>query len=274
MLNLSQLTLSQGLVALLVFCRVGALVAIAPAFGSFVLPARIRLLLAVAITVVVAPVCVQTGSTLPYGLADFAFLAGGELLVGAVLGIGVAILMSSALVAGQIISQLSGVSLSEVLQPESGESTSAHAQLLYLVALAVYVTLGGQRLLIGALLDSFRQLPPGMTASVGSLGVTVLTLVNQSFQLGIRGAAPALAALMLSTVAMAIVGRSIPQLNVLSLGLGVNSLIAMSVMVAAIGLTAHLLGNQFEPTLASILQSITRTGDCPNFWEPKMGLSP
>lgn len=274
MLTLSQITLSQGLVALLVLCRVAALVAIAPAFGAFVLPARIRLLLAAAITVVVAPLCVQTGTTLPQGLAGFALLAGGEMLIGAVLGLGVAILMSSALVAGQLISQLSGVSLSEVLQPESGESTSAHAQLLYLVALAVYVTLGGQRLLIGALLDSFRQLPPGMTASVGSLGETVLTLVTQSFQLGIRGAAPALAALLLSTVAMAIAARSIPQLNVLSLGLGVNSLIAMSVLVASIGLTAHLLGNQLEPTLASVLQSITHAGDASNFGEPKMELPP
>lgn len=190
-------------------------------------------------------------------------MAGGELVIGAVLGTGVAILLSSALVAGQLISQISGISLSEVLQPESGETTSAHAQLLYLVALAVYVALGGQRLLIGALLESFQKLPPGMAASVASLGETVLTLVTQSFQLGIRGTAPALAALTLSTIALAIVGRSVPQLNVLSLGLGVNSLIAMSVMIAAVGLTAHLLGNQLEPTLSTIVETIHRTGELP-----------
>ncbi|MCE9556295.1 MAG: flagellar biosynthetic protein FliR, partial [Planctomycetes bacterium] len=126
----------------------------------------------------------------------------------------------------------------------------------------------------GALLETFQQLPPGMAASVVSLGETVLTLVTQSFQLGIRGAAPALAALTLSTIALAIVGRSVPQLNILSLGLGVNSLIAMSVMIAAVGLTAQLLGNQLEPTLSTLVEAMKPAGDCPNFWEPKMGLSP
>jgi len=267
-------TYAQALVFVLVFCRVGGLVATAPAFGAFVLPWRFRALLACAITLVVAPACCGNVPHLPSGLLNGVVLAGGELLIGVVLGAGVAILLSAALVAGQLIGQMSGISLSEVLQPENGETTSAHAQLLYLVALTVYVALGGQRLLIGALLETFRQLPPGMATSAASLGETMVSLVTQSFQLGIRGAAPALAALTLSTIAMAVVGRSVPQLNVLSLGLGINSLVAMSVLIAAVGLTAHLLGNQLEPTLAALVESVSSKGDCPNFWPTKMGLSP
>ena len=271
---LSQLTNAQGLVIVLVLCRMGGLVATAPAFGAFVLPWRLRAMLAVSMTLVVAPVCCGHAANLPHGLLQGAVLAGGELLIGIVLGAGVAILLSFALLAGQLLGQISGISLSEVLQPESGEAASAHAQLLYLVALAVYVAMGGQRLLIGALLETLQQLPPGMAASTASLGETVWMLVAQSFQLGIRGAAPALAALTLSTIALAIVGRSVPQLNVLALGLGANSLIAMFVLVAAVGLTAHLLGNQLEPTLYTIVESISHAGDGSDVWKPSMGLSP
>jgi flagellar biosynthetic protein FliR len=264
MQSLTQLTFAQGLAFLLVLCRVGGMIALAPAFGAFLLPWRIRGLLAVAITLVMAPACgtvamaqLQTPEATPQFACQFALLAGSELLIGAALGLGVAILLNAALMAGQLVSQLGGTSMADVLQGEGNQPTSAYGQLVYLVALAGYLTLGGQRLLIGALMETFRKLPLGRVASVDSLGQTAVTLVAQSFDLGLRGAAPALAALLLATIALAIVGRSIPQLNVMSLGIGVNSLAAMAVLTATVGLTVHLVGNRIEPTLAAVLESIS-----------------
>lgn len=260
--TLAQLSFAQVLAFVLVCCRVGGLVALAPGFGAFSLPWRFRALLALAIGLVIVPACgtavpPRLSAATPNALCHCALLASSELLIGIALGVGVAILLHSAHIAGHWISQVCGLSLSEVLSPEGGEGTSAHAQLLYLVGLAAYVALGGHRLLVGALMESFRQLPPGTAIAANSLSSIMLDVLSQSFQLGIRGAAPAVGALLLSTVSLTLIGRAVPQLNVLSMGLGINSLVALSVLVASVGLTAHLLGSQIEPTVTDLVQRIT-----------------
>jgi len=269
--TLSPLTVAYAWGLALVLCRIGGLVVMAPALGAWVLPIRFRLMLALAIALVVGPVCLGYSSPPPQPPIAMAVLAGGEIMIGAALGLGVAILLSFATLAGQLIGQLSGASLSNVLHPDGSEAISAHAQLLYLVALAVYVALGGPRLLMGAVLGTFRELPPGSAVSAAGLSDTLVTLLGQSFQLGIRAAAPALAALLLATIALAVVGRSVPQLGVLSMSMGINSLVALAVTLAAVGLTVHLLGHQLEPTLTAMVESI---GDRSNLWETNMGLSP
>jgi len=268
---LPPLTLVHALGLVLVLCRVGGMVAVAPALGARVIPIRFRLLLALAITLVTGPVCIRSASALPQHPADMALLAGGEFVLGAALGLGVALLLGFASLAGQLIGQLSGVSLSEVLHPESGEAASADVQFLYLVALAVYVTLGGPRLLVGAVLNTFREVPLGSAVSAAALSEALLTLLGQSSQLGIRAALPALAALLLSAMALAVVSRTLPQLNVLSLSFGINALIALAVLVAVAGLTAQLLGIHLEPAVTSIVESIA---DGSRSWQSHTRSSP
>ena len=146
-------------------------------------------------------------------------LMAGELLVGIVLGMGVAILASGLQLAGQIIAQMSGMALADVLNPGSDNELPIFSSMLYMVGLAVFVVIGGHRALIDALMGTFAAVPIGHGGVTGNLGETVSTLMGESFALGLRAAAPAMVALLLATLVLGLIGRTLPQLNILVLGI-------------------------------------------------------
>ena len=82
-----------------------------------------------------------------------------------------------------------------------------------MLAVCVFFLLGGHRAAMAGLLDSFHAIPPGSGAAPRSLAEGLSTLVGQSFSLGIRAAAPALTALMLATLVLGLIGRTLPQLK-------------------------------------------------------------
>ena len=147
----------------LVLVHVASLVLIAPIFGSQSVSFRVRALLAVALAMLVArwnwpraPHCPRPWSITWCWPAQ-------EGLIGLTLGLGVMVLFAGMQVAGQLISQMSGMQLAETLDPGADGSTPVISQLLYIVSLAVFVAIGGHRM-IEALLDTFVWQPAGQGA--------------------------------------------------------------------------------------------------------------
>jgi flagellar biosynthetic protein FliR len=238
---------------MLVLARTGTLLMTAPMFGSQALPRRVRALLAVALSLLVTPV--YLGTTLPPigRLTEYGRLLANEALVGLMLGLGVNILFAGVQVAGQIVSQMAGISLADVLNPGfEDEDVSVFSQLFYFLTLAVFVAVGGHRIVTEALLDTFAAAPPGH-AGLGENFVEVLTnIAAQSFALGIRAAAPLLAALLLSNLVLGLISRTLPQINVIAVGFNVNSLLAMGVLFLSVGAVAWTFQ---EPTM-EVLQEV------------------
>lgn len=245
----------QILVFSLVLMRLLGLVVIAPIFGSTSLPMQVRVLLASALALLVAPAQFGSVQTLPQTLPSYAIMMTGEFLIGLALGAGVVILFSGIEVAGKLISQVSGLAASELLNPDSGESTPLFANLLNLVMLAVFVAIGGHRLVMAALLDSFDALPLGRGVPLG-LADTLSTLVGESLELATRAGAPVMTALLLATLVLALIGRTLPQLNILVLGFGINSLVSLGTMAVALGAIVWAFQGQLEPMLAQLFQAI------------------
>ena len=240
------------LVFTLVLARTGGLVMTAPIFGYRAIPLRVRILLAVALSLLVTSVWLGTSLPPIEGWSGLALLLANEVLVGALLGVGVSILLAGVQVAGQLVAQLSGVSLGDVFNPDSGESVSAISQLFTMLVLAVFVALGGHRLMTEALLDTFVWAPPGL-ANLGDSYVDVLTgIVSHSFSLGIRAAAPIAVALLISTLVLGLIGRTLPQLNILAVGLGINSLVVLGLLFVSVGAVAWT----FEEPLVDVLVTL------------------
>jgi flagellar biosynthetic protein FliR len=227
---------SRFMVFTLVLGRVSALMLAAPIFSSLPLPRQAKAFFAVGIALVVTPLYLNTSLPPVSNLATYGRLMLNEVLVGLLLGFGVAILFSGVQVAGQIASQLSGISLADVFNPAFDESNSAFTQLFYYLTMAVFVAIGGHRLMIEGLLDTFAWSPPGHAALGDSFVTTLADLLTQSFSLGIRSVAPLLVALSLATLFMGLVSRTVPQLNIIAIGFSVNSLLML-------GLTALTLGS-------------------------------
>ncbi|MEX2170859.1 MAG: flagellar biosynthetic protein FliR [Pirellulales bacterium] len=246
---LESLLITKFAVFALILGRVGALVMTAPVFGTQALPMQVRGLLAVALSLLVMPLHTTQSPPGDWNLLDFSLLMVNEVLVGLLLGVGVTILFTGVQLAGHLISQLSGLSLAEVFDPAIEEQASVFTQLFYFLTLAMFVALGGHRLVMQALLDTFVWAPPGHAELGDNYIEAVVTLLTQSFRLGIRAAAPLMASLLLATVLLGLIGRTLPQINVLVLGFGVNSLLTLAMLLITIGGVAWTFQEPLTATL-------------------------
>src|SRR5881394_2951126 len=168
--------ISRFMVFTLVLARTGALVMTAPIFSTQSLPRRVRALMAVAMSLLVAPAFLGTSMPAIENIGEYGRMLASEALVGLLLGFGMNILFSGIQVAGQIVSQLSGLSLAEVFSPGFDDEVSVFSQLFYFLTLAVFVAAGGHRIVTEALLDTFASAPPGH-ASIGTDFVDVLVAI-------------------------------------------------------------------------------------------------
>jgi flagellar biosynthetic protein FliR len=246
---LHQIFLNQFLIFTLVLTRISGLVMTAPIFGSSEVPARVRAFLAVALAVVIAPLESNVAVEYPGNLLNYLVFIGAEALVGVTLGLGVNLVFAGVQVAGQIIGQLSGMQLADVFNPGFDTSVPVISQIMFYVTLAVFVTIGGHRKVLEALLDTYQWLPPGTAGIPKSLTETLTTLLAQSFTLGIRAAAPAMTALLLATLLLGLASRTLPQLNVMALGFGLNSLVTLFTLALSLSAVAWIFQEQVEPML-------------------------
>lgn len=237
---------SSVVVGLLIAMRIIGILALIPAVAGRNVSWAMRLGLTVMLTLLVAPVChpeIPTDVTWP-----FLLLAGGkELVLGGILGFGVQTLLFGVQVAGQLVSHLAGQSLSSVFDSAAGSQISSYTRFLDLVASSIFLLLGGHRLVIGALLQTFIEWPPGNAVVNESTMYMLGGLLNHSFLLGIEAALPVLATLFISNVLAGMLGRMMPHMNVLVMSGGMNSLLMMASVLVGMGVTAWTLQEHLEP---------------------------
>jgi flagellar biosynthetic protein FliR len=167
------------------------------------------------------------------------------------------ILFSGVQVTGQIVSQLSGLSLADVFSPGFDEDVSVFSHLFYFLTLAVFVAVGGHRIITQSLLESFTALPPGHAALGSSFVDVLVNIITQAFELGIRAAAPLLTALLLSNLVLGLISRTLPQINVIAVGFGVNALLAMGLLFMSIGAAAWVFQDPTIDVMHRIQEALT-----------------
>jgi flagellar biosynthetic protein FliR len=228
----------------LVLARVGALVMTAPIFGSRMIPLQGRALVALIISLLVTPILAEHATVDMSNLLVFSKHLLSEVLIGLLFGVGITILLNGIQITGQLVSQLGGTALADVYDPNLEENVSVYSQFFFFLTLAMFVLLDGHRLTMGALLDTFAELPPGKADLGTSYLDALVTLLTQSFVLGIRAAAPAMTALLLATLVLGLIGRTMPQINILAVGFGVNSLLSLGCLFTSVGVVAWAFPQQ------------------------------
>ncbi len=244
--GLETFLVSRFMLFTLVLARISTLIITAPIFGAPGLPRQVRVVIAVAIALLVTPVYLNT--TLPPidRMTEYAHLMANEALVGLLLGLSINIMFSGIQVAGQIASQMTGLSIADMFNPAFEEEASVFSNLYYFLAMAVFVAIGGHRYVMEALLDTFAAAPPGHAHLGGGFVEVLSSVAKQSFELGIRASAPLLTALLLSNLVLGLISRTMPQINVIAVGFGINAILALGVLFLTIGAAAWTFQ---EPTL-------------------------
>ena len=165
----------------------------------------------------------------------------GERAIGLIIGLSVTLIVTGVQMAGMLIGQQAGIALASVMDPTHGNTSTVVGQVYLIVTMLIFLTLGGHRMLISALLDTFGVVPVLGFRVGDSVLVLMADLFTMAYILAIKLFAPVLIALMLATLTMAFISRTMPQLNILSVGFAVRSMVAIGTASLALAASQDVL---------------------------------
>jgi flagellar biosynthesis protein FliR len=235
----------EELLAAAVFtgARASGLMVFCPFLGSDAIPAPVKAVLALLMTVLLHPL--HGPAALAVNGWQWAQIAVSETMIGLVLGLTANFLFESALVAGQILGVQIGYSLANVFDPQTQADTPVLGQMNQLVALLIFLSLDVHHWLLRALGRSFSYLPPGAAPATLGLAGGLLHAAGGIFLAGLQIAAPSLVATLVADVALGFLGKASPQLPVLFVGIALKNLLGLAVLLGAIGYWPRLFSEQF-----------------------------
>jgi flagellar biosynthetic protein FliR len=218
--------------------RVGGLLLVAPVFSAKNVPVKVRTGVLLLFTLLLAPAAVAAArpglSTLE--VTPAAFVA--ESLVGFAVGFGAAVLVGAVETAGDLMSTTVGLSGASLLDPLNGASSTVLAQFAQMFAVTVLLGVGGHLVMLEALAESVRAVPLGAPVNVEAGAAALVAGGATLFVLGLKFAAPVIAATMIGNVALAVLTRVAPALNVFTVAFPIQIAIGLAAVAAALGATA------------------------------------
>ncbi|MDH3582979.1 MAG: flagellar biosynthetic protein FliR [Phycisphaerae bacterium] len=236
---------------LLVMFRLSGIFLLAPMFGSSLVPLRVKALLALTLSFCIYPmVPLQVPAVL--SVESLAVAVGAELLIGLVIGLGATIPLVGAQVGAELMGQQLGLSLARVFNPDTDVETTVMSQMFFLLALAIFLVLDGHHALVSVLVLSFQSVPLGGFAPGGEV-VTLLTgLLDAMLALAVKVAAPLLCLVFLETVAVGFIARTVPQINILSLGFPLRIILGLGLMVAMLAVVSEALADSMTHAVSAL----------------------
>lgn len=248
-------------VAALLLMRLTGLVWIAPLFSARTIPTAVRTAVLVLLTILLWPAAVAIPGA---GTAQVtAATLVSELAVGLTLGLGAAIFVAAAEAAGDMLAVEMGLSGANLVDPMSQTQLPVVGHLLGLTVTMLILATGGHMMILGALHRSLEIIPPGAPIDVARGAVAVARLGGTVLALGLKFAAPVIAAMMVSNAALGILARTVPQLNVLMVAFPVHIAVGLFVLAATLPLVAASFGSwpdQYGSMAGDLLRSFALQG--------------
>ncbi len=219
---------------LLISFRAAGLFIIAPIIGHRLIPPIIKAGLAIILAIVLIPVASQASIPQIDSIWVLAGLAAKEMLVGFIIGFFFSILFTSVQMAGNLVGYQIGLAIVNVMDPDSGSEVSIIGEFWFIVAALIFLTIDGHHAIISAFADSYRLIPVGVFNFNGSAGEFIIRFSAYSFVMAIKLAAPVVITLFLTEVALGVVARTAPQMNIFIVGLPLKIGVGFLVMATSL----------------------------------------
>jgi flagellar biosynthetic protein FliR len=230
----------------LLLVRPGMLIGTTPAFGSSYAPIPVRIGLIVLISLVLMPVVALPASLAP---AAMAFIALREAMIGLALAFSVQLVLVSAELAGHLAGFQLGFSYASLVDPQSGARNSVMSALYGMLALFVFLAIDGHHEMLRALAASYDAMPVGAWHVEGNIGMLVARMFGLIFTVGLQLAAPVILVLMVVELALGLMARTMPSLNLMMSGAPVRLLIGLIAVMATLQVIPHVVSATVKPAL-------------------------
>jgi len=230
----------------LVLVRTGVLVAFTPIFGSLFAPSMVKIGLAVTLAVVLAPVVALPGALT---VTSLAIVVTREVAIGLALAMSVSLVVAVAELAGYLTGFQLGYSYASIIDPQTGVQNNTIATLYSSLALYVFFALDGHHVVIRALAASYRALPIGLGHIGPSLVPTVTQMLGLIFTEGVRLAAPVIVVLLVLELAIGLLTRAAPALNIFIIGYPLQLFVGLLTLAAVVRIVPAVTADAMQRAL-------------------------
>ena len=236
--------------------RIVGVIALVPGFDAAFIPPLVRVVLGLGLAVAMSPLLAPPNAAiLQLGPEAYLLMLLGELALGALVGFCLSCLLEAGRLAGEIVDMQIGFHAGAMYDPLAGGSSSLLGRLWYMTALVFFFQVNGHHWLIGGLARSYELCPVGELVYQRQLGLLAGEMAAVLFGLALRLAAPVVASLILADLTLGLVGRGMPQMNILLVGLPAKILVGLVALACCTPLMAGNLA-QMAALMREALQHL------------------
>lgn len=248
---------------MLVLTRLGGLMLAAPGLSGTSIPNRFKAVLLMMFTAALLPSIPSRNADIPANVDLFTLapLLATEAVIGLVIGFLATLPLMALQMSGLVAGFQMGLAVARAFDPNTETDSIVLGQLLYYVAFGVFLMMGGLDHLFLAVAGSFDHVPVGAFWFDQTPIDTITGVLASSFDLGLRVAAPVVTVILLIMIAMGLIMKTMPQINVLTLGFAVKIIVGMFVLMLSLTVTARVVGEEIQSVFAHISEWVLSMGD-------------
>lgn len=199
------------------FTRIGMMFMVMPVIGSRIVSTRIRLVLALLVTLVVVPIIPAFNAAPSLSLSSLLFIV-QELAIGAIVGFSFQIVFQVYVLSGQFMAMKMGLGFASMNDPTNGVQTTVLSQFFLMLVTLSFILINGHLVLISLLVESFRSFPVGEFSFKREMLMQIVQLGGWMFSAALVFALPVLTSLLIVNIAFGVMSRTAPQLNIFAVG--------------------------------------------------------
>lgn len=235
------------------FFRILGLVMASPFFGARGIPAGTKIGFALVVTVLVAPLLGPMPAIQPAS-AQGLLIVVHQLMIGVAMGLAMRVVFTAIEMAGHIMGLQMGLGFATFFDPQNSAQIPVMGQFMGLVGMLLFLAINGHLMVISALMESFVAFPIG-TQPIASEGWRTLALWgSEIFRAGVLLALPVLAVLMMTNIALAVLTRAAPQLNIFAVGFPLTLAIGFVIIALSMRYVIPVFGGMIEAAIQTMME--------------------
>lgn len=237
---------------ILLIVRASGLFLTAPIFDHRTIPVQAKIGLVILLAIITMPTLHDTNMPVATSLIGLVGMVLKELMVGALIGFFFSLLMKAAEMAGALVGFQVGLIIAQAFDPNAGGQVPILGRLWLMLAMVIFLSIGGHHMMIQAFNDSYRVIQPGQMVIDGTTAEIMIKFSAYSFVLALKIAAPVMVTLILTDVALGTVSKVMPTMNIFVVGFPVKIGMGLLVLGMSLPIFAYLL----EKTTSYLNQSV------------------
>ena len=238
---------------ILVLARMVSMITMAPILGSGTVPPQAKIGVGFMLSIIVFPIVSRNFPPIPADTILFFGMIIKEFMVGALFGLMGAALFAGVQLSGQIFGMQLGFGIVNVIDPLSDLQVSILGQFEFLLAVLLFIAVDGHHLLLLSIANSYHYVPMSSFHMSPPLAGEIADLLAKIFVIAYKVGFPMIAAIFIVNVAMGLIARTVPQMNIFIVGLPLNIFVGLSIMAMSMGFLFFVLRAHFDELFREVI---------------------